>query len=129
METASKPDTMSIVSWTLLAVTLNALFFGHGVLLLSGAEITSALGLIGATATAYAFLNLLLLGAAWLSPATAITVVATLIAVSYAVFSVVVALQLNVVRSFEWIAGVVIMIAFVTANLVAVKRVRARSIS
>jgi len=101
---------------------------GHGLLLLSSVETTSGLGLIGATAAAYALLSLLLLCTAWLIPVAAITIVAAVLAGSYAIFIVVVALQLNVVKSFQWIAGVVLVIAFVMANLVAIKRVRGISV-
>jgi len=119
----TKQDLSSTISWTLLSVVLNGLFFGHGVLVVSS---SGGLALVGLSAIVYALAGLSLLGAAWLTPFPAIAVMTRLLSVVYAVFLLTLAWQLDVLRGFEGLAGIVILLAVVAANQLAVKRVLTR---
>jgi len=120
-------DIMSTVSWTLLGIILSGLFLGHGLVLLSNAAPASSLGLIGVITTFYALCSLLSLLAAWLIPVSAVFAAAALLTGAYTILVVAAASQLDVIRSFEWIAGVVLMVALVLTNLLAIRRVQART--
>ena len=125
--TNTSADMMSTVSWTLLGVVLNVLFLGHGILLMSGMSLSSNLSMVGAMTTLYAVGCSGLLLAAWLSPVRAVFVAAALLTGVYAATIVTMALQLDVIRSFTWLAGVVLLLAFVIANLLAIHRVQTRT--
>ena len=122
-------DIMSTISWTLLGVVLDGLFLGHGVLLFHGSAPGSSLGMVGVLTTVYAVGTSAALLAAWLIPVRAVLVAGALLTAAYIAAIVVTALQLDVVRSFEWIAGIVLIVAFIVANLFAIQRVQARTIT
>ena len=119
-------DTTSLVNWTLLSGVLNCLFVGHGTLLVSNADLLSGIGIVAAAAIGYGSSNLVLWCAAWITPSRGVLIVAILLATAFAVFLLVVGFRLNVVWSFEGLAGIVLLIAFLSVNGLIIRRVASR---
>ena len=119
-------DYQSRVSWTLLGMLFNALFIGHGALLLPQASPSDAFAWIALGAIAYGLANTALLVIAWIKPARATTTAAAVLGVGYALVVIGGAVALGLHASFALLAGVVIVLSLLGANVVAVHRVQPR---